>query len=117
MQSYSVIPFKQVRSFDLLNGSRDSPQEHCHQSRRTLMTPEQRKAAPCAPNQLEMSPDSPALTPEPSPFPIQHDRWLDFLQATPEMPREHCPKSRGTPTSAQQLEECSVYPKSSRDES
>ncbi|CAM9234601.1 unnamed protein product, partial [Rangifer tarandus platyrhynchus] len=36
MQSYSVIPFKQVRSFDLLNGSRDSPEEPCHQSTRTL---------------------------------------------------------------------------------
>ncbi|CAM9205518.1 unnamed protein product, partial [Rangifer tarandus platyrhynchus] len=46
------------------------PQEHCHQSRRNLRSPQQRKAAPCAPNQLEMRPDSPALTPEP--FPVPH---------------------------------------------
>ncbi|CAM9763492.1 unnamed protein product [Rangifer tarandus platyrhynchus] len=63
--------------------------------------------APCTPNRLESH----------SPFPIQLDRWLDFLHETPGLPREHCPKCRGTPTSAQQLEECSVYPKSSRDES
>ena len=49
--------------------------------------------------------------------PIKHIKWLNFVQPTPEIPQEHRPKSRGTPSSAQQLKESSVYPKSSRDES
>ena len=36
-------------------------------------------------NQLEITPDYPALAPEQLPFPIIHDKWLDFLQATTEI--------------------------------
>ena len=50
-------------------------------------------------------------------FQIKRERSLDFLDGTPGSPQEHCHTSRGTPSSAQQLENSPVYPKSSRDES
>ena len=48
-----------------------SPQEHSHNSRGTLRSPQQHERAPCTQNQLEMRPDSPALAPEPSRIPHQ----------------------------------------------
>ena len=47
---------------------------------------------------------------------MKHDKWLDFYTATPEIPREHHAKARGTPSSAEQLEEIYVDLKSSGNE-
>ena len=52
----------------MLDGTPESPQEHPHKSRRTLMSPQECEIALCSPNQLEMKPDSPALAPEQSPI-------------------------------------------------
>ena len=81
-----MLPIKHVRSLDLLGGTPESPQEHPHISRRTLMSPQQCEIAQCSPNQLEMMLDSPALALEHSPVPIIHDKRLDFLKAIPEIP-------------------------------
>ena len=50
-------------------------------------------------------------------FPIIHEKWLDFLYTTTEIPGDTRLKSIGTPISAQELEESSMHPISSREES
>ena len=47
----------------MLDRTQESPQEHCHKTRRTLMSTEERKIAHCTQNQLEMKPVSSALAP------------------------------------------------------
>ena len=61
LQSNSMFPIKNVNRVDLLDGIPESPQEHCHKTRRTLMSPQERKIAQCTPNQLEMRPISPSI--------------------------------------------------------
>ena len=56
-----MFSIKHVRSLDLLDGNTESPQEHPHKSRMTLMSPKEREIVWCNPNQLEMIPDSPVL--------------------------------------------------------
>ena len=58
-----------VRNIDLLDGSPESPQEHCHKSTSTLMSTQECEIAWCAPNQIEMKANSPALALEPSRIP------------------------------------------------
>ena len=53
----------------MLDGTQESPQQHCHKSRRTLMSPQEYEIARCNPNQLEIMPDTPALDPEQSAVP------------------------------------------------
>ena len=67
--SNSVLPIKHVRSLALLDGTPDNPQEHPHNSGRTLMLTQGCEIDRCSPNQLEMMPDSPALAPEQSSIP------------------------------------------------
>ena len=50
-------------------------------------------------------------------YPIRHDKWLDFLKATNEIPWDTRLKTLGTPISAQELEESSIQPESSWKES
>ena len=50
-------------------------------------------------------------------FPIRHDKWLDFLLDTTVIPGETHLKSIGTPISAQELEESSMHPILSQEES
>ena len=50
-----------------------SPQEHCHNSRVILRSPQEHKR-PSTPNQLEMRPVSLALAPEPSRIPHQEQQ-------------------------------------------
>ena len=61
MQSNSVFPIKHIRSLDFIDGTPESPQEHPHKSRRTLMSRQECEIARYSANQLEMTPDSPAL--------------------------------------------------------
>ena len=75
LHSNFMFPNKHVRSIDLLDGTPESPQEHCHNSRRKLMSLQECEIARCTPNQLEMKPDSPALAPEPCCFP-HHTRHV-----------------------------------------
>ena len=50
----------------MLDGTPESTQEHCHKSRRTLMSLQKCKIAWWTPNQLEMKAESPAWDPEQS---------------------------------------------------
>ena len=52
-----------VRSLDLLDGTPETPQEHCHETR-TLMSPQECKIALCTSNRLEMNPISLSLAPK-----------------------------------------------------
>ena len=81
------------------------------------MSPQECKIARCTPNQLKMKPIPLHWLQSYIMFHIIHDKWLHFLFATPEIPGNTRLKSRGTPVSAQYLEESSVHPISSRDES
>ena len=64
------LNIKHLRSLDLLDVIPECLQEHCHMSRRTLMSPQECKITWCSPHQLKMKPNSPALFPEP--FGIPH---------------------------------------------
>ena len=64
-----MFPIKHARNLDLLDGTSESPQEHFHMSRRTLMSLQEHEIAQCTPNQLEMKSDSLALAPEPACIP------------------------------------------------
>ena len=63
------VPCQTRKELDLLDGTSESLQDDCHNSRRTLMSPQERKITPCTLNQLKMKADSPALAPEPSRIP------------------------------------------------
>ena len=78
MQSKALFPIKQVRSLDLLDGTKESPPEAPNKSRRTLMSPQECQIARCSPNQLEMTTSSPALTSGQGPIPDHTGRlaWL-----------------------------------------
>ena len=52
----------------MLDGTSESPQEHPHKYRMTLMSPKECEIVRCKPNQLEMTPDSPVLDLEQSPI-------------------------------------------------
>ena len=58
MQSNSRFPIKHIRILDLFDGTSESPQEHPHKSRMTLMSPKECEIVRCITNQLEMMPDS-----------------------------------------------------------
>ena len=55
----------------MLDRNRGSPPEIPHKTRRTLMLPQDCDMAWGGPNQHEIKPDSPALTPEQ--FPVPHN--------------------------------------------
>ena len=48
----------------MLDGTPESPQDHCHKMRGTLLSPQEYKVARCTPSQLEMKPISPTLAPQ-----------------------------------------------------
>ena len=72
-----MFPIKQERNLDLLDGNRESPQEHPHKSRMILMSPKECDIVLCIQNQLEMTPVY-WIKSNP-PFPIIQDRWLVLL--------------------------------------
>ena len=78
MQSNALFPIKQVRSLDLLDGTKQSPPEVPNKSRSTLMSPEECQVARCSPNQLEMMTNIPALASEQCPIPDHTGRltWI-----------------------------------------
>ena len=47
------VPHQTRMDLDLLDGTPESPQEHCHKSRMTLMSPQECEIARCTPNQDE----------------------------------------------------------------
>ena len=100
----------------MFDGTPQNPQEQCHKSRSTLMSPKECEIVRCMPNQLEMKPDFHALDPEPSCVPHQtrQEACLPLGNARDSDTRL---KSRGIPISAQQLEESSMPGLSSLDES
>ena len=59
----------------MLDGTPESPQEHPHKSRMTLMSPKECEIIWCNPNLLEMMPDSPVLDLEQSTVP-HHTRLV-----------------------------------------
>ena len=46
-ESNFLFPIKHIRSLDLLDWTLESPQEHCHKTRRTLMSPQKCKTNWC----------------------------------------------------------------------
>ena len=78
MQSNALFPMKQVRSLDLLEGTKESPPEVPNKSIRTLMSPQECQIAWCSPNHLEMMTNPPALASEQCPIPDHTGRlaWL-----------------------------------------
>ena len=72
------VPINHVRSLDLLDGSLESPREHPHTSRRTLMSPQEWEIARCSPNQHASMPNSAAFAPEQFPIP-HHTRQVAAL--------------------------------------
>ena len=91
-------------------GTAESPQEHPHKSRMTLMSPKECEIVRCIPNQLKMMPDSPLLDIDQSYVP-HHTRQVAFLTWDTRL------KSKGTPISAEELEESSMDAITSRGES
>ena len=77
-QSNALFPIKQVRSLDLLDGTKESPPEVPHESRRTLISQQECEIARCSPNQLEMMTSSPALASQQCPIP-HHTGQLAWL--------------------------------------
>ena len=69
VHSNALLPIKQVRSLDLLDGTTESSPEIPHKSRRTLMSLQECEIARCSPNQLEMMTNSLALASEKCPIP------------------------------------------------
>ena len=63
VQSNCVFPIKHIRSLDFLDWTPESPQQHSHKMRRTLLSPQECKIARCTQNQIEMRPISLALAP------------------------------------------------------
>ena len=63
------VPHQTLRSLDFLGGTPESPQEHRHESRRTLMSPQEHEIALCTQNQLKMKTNFTALAPEQSCLP------------------------------------------------
>ena len=78
MQSNSTFPITHVRSLDLLDGTPESPQDHPHKSRMTLMSQKECEIVQCIPNQLEVTPGSPVLDVEQSTIP-HHTRQVACL--------------------------------------
>ena len=66
-----LVPIKQVRNLDLLDGTTESPREIPQKSRRTLMSLQEYELPHCSPNQLKIKPYYPALAPEQFPVPHQ----------------------------------------------
>ena len=63
VQSNFVFPIKHVWSLDLLDWTPESPQQHCHKTRRTLMSPQECKIAQCTQKQIKMRPISLSFAP------------------------------------------------------
>ena len=70
------VPHHSCNEPDLVDGTPESPQEHCHKPRRTLMPPQEWELARCTTNQHEMKTDSLALASEPCQVDIIHDNGL-----------------------------------------
>ena len=62
----------------MLDGTRESPEEHPPKSRMTLMSPKECEIVRCITNQLEMTPDCPVWDLEQSPLP-HNTRTVAFL--------------------------------------
>ena len=101
----------------MLDGTTESFPEAPQKTRRTLMSPQECEISPCSPIQLEMTTDSPALASEQCP--ISHHKgqlpWLPLgnLRDSLRLPSQ---VYRNTNFS-QELEESSMYPISSQEES
>ena len=54
MQCNSTLPINHVGRLDLLLGTPESPQGHCHKSRRTLMSLQEREITRCTIYQIKM---------------------------------------------------------------
>ena len=82
-QSNCVFPIKHIRIFNLLDWTLESPPKDCHKTRRTLMSPQERKIDCCTPNQLKMKHISPSLNPSPSLIThhIQQVSWHPLQQS------------------------------------
>ena len=70
----------------MLDGTPESPQEHPHKSRMTMISPKEREIVHCIPNQLEMRPESPLLDLQQSPVPHHTRQVASLTLGKPEIP-------------------------------
>ena len=108
---------KHVSSLDFLDRTPESPQEHCHKTRWTLMSTQECKIARVAKINTRWSPFPPHLLHS---YPVFHSKQyklLDLLEESTEIPWDTRLKSIWILISVQQLDECSIHHISSQDES
>ena len=84
-----MIPIKQVWSLDLLDGTPESPEEHCQKSRGTLRSRQKRKIAPCTPNELKTNPDKLHWFQSHQAFPIPHGSGLTSFRQLQRIPENN----------------------------
>ena len=102
MQSNCFFPIKHIRSLDLLDWTLESPQQDCHKTRRTLMSPQERKIDWCTPNHLRWSTFPLHWINSRLSFHIISNKCLDILYNNPEIPWDNHLKSIGTSISVKQ---------------
>ena len=113
----ALLPTKQLRRLDLLDETRESAPVIPHKSRRTMMSPQECEIARYSPNQIGMTTNSSELASVQCPVPRHTEQlaWLPLGKSKDSL--RHRLKSIGTPISAQELEESSMHPISSLEES
>ena len=114
---HCFFPIKHIRILDLLDWTLESPQQDCHKTRRTLMSPQERKIDWCTPNQLRWSRFPLHWIHRRLSFHIIYNKCLDILYNNPEIPWDTHLKSIGTSISVKQKDEKPGHPISSGDES
>ena len=112
----SVFKIKDVGNLDFPDGTEENPKEHCHNKRRTLMSPQKCKIDWC--NQINSRWSTFPLHWIHShlAFHIIYNKWLYILYNNAEFPWDNHLKSIGTSISVKQQDERSRHPISSGDE-
>ena len=113
----SVFPIKHLRNLDFPDGTKENPQEHCHNKRRTLMSPQECKIDWCTQISTRWSTFSLHWIHSHLAFHIICNKWLDILYNNPEILWDTHLKSIGTSISVKQQDEKPGHPISSGGES
>ena len=71
------VPIKHIRILDLLDGTREIPQEHCHKPTRRQMSPKECEIV--QPKSTRDEARFPCCNQCSPVFHIIHERWLDIL--------------------------------------
>ena len=101
----------------MLDGTTESPPEVPHKSSSTMMSPQECERARCSTNQLEMTTNSPALASEQYPVPHHTGQLASLPLGNSRDSLRHLSQVYRKPISAQELEESSMHPISSGEDS